>query len=236
MQFNLNMSKIANAQPIIPNKSKYTHLENESKSKTINDTPFTSKHTALTEITQKYENNIPSTKELKPIFKIPASTALANKINIPTIEAINEKIHVKATSIINPSNSRIDKNAVKEAINPLKRSKAEIGEESHEVSQKSAKPVGSLKLLSDDEKTKTLWPIFRDVDCGFNWKLSLKIFNCCSDDDHKTPEEMITYTSKEVMSELRSVLRKVENVGVKTFNEGLVNYKRHRMHIKNTNI
>ena len=97
-------------------------------------------------------------------------------------------------------------------------------------------PVGNLKLISDDEKRKTLWPIFRDVDCGFSGKLGVKIFDSSTDDDHRTPEEMIKYTSKEVMTELRTVLNNIEIVGVKAFNESLENYKRFRLNISNENV
>ena len=218
------MSKIVNTLSLIPNKSKYTHPENEIKSKACNET-----HSRpLADITHKFVNAVPPAKELKK-HKAQVNPGL-NTVHIPSIEAVNQKIKIRA----NPDEN--EKKHCAALINPLKRAQENIGKELYENPLKCCKPVGTLVLRSDDEKIKSLWPIFNDVDCGFNWKVGLKIFSGNSDDDHKTPEEMIEYTSCDVMNELRSVLKTVDRLGWRRFNEDLENYKRHRRQLYNSHV
>jgi hypothetical protein len=187
------------------------------------DKPDTAKPVALAEITHKINesNNIPYKKIKKH------QDTKNNKPNVQILPYKDVKTHNIALKEIptNQSSKTTDTNTSENA-KDLKRANNERGKECFITSTKNAKPVEMIRLLNEDGGHSS-WPVFKEADCGFNWKLSLKIFNSTSDDDHKTPPDMISYTSKEVLNDLKSTLSLYTKLGKDAFNNKLVNYRRY---------
>ncbi len=88
-------------------------------------------------------------------------------------------------------------------------------------------PIGCLNLENEDLSTCKC-PYYRDSDCGFGWKVSIKIHECSSDDDHKTPAEIIQSAAKESLDDLRMTLKSLKRKGVIKFHKDISCYRKFR--------
>ena len=196
--------------------------ENQGKEDTeVQNKP---KPTPLVEITHKInENN--NNIQYKKLKKQQDSKPPKNNITLPSLKDFNAK-DIPLKAIPTNESTKTDTTNTSENAKCLKRANNERGKECFVNATKNAKPVDTIALINEDG-SRTNWPVFREADCGFNWKLSLKIFNSVSDDDHKTPPDMIAYTSKEVLNELKNTLSLYNKLGKDAFNNKLVNYRRY---------
>ncbi len=108
----------------------------------------------------------------------------------------------------------------------LKRSSNEVGKEAC-VWKTNCKPIGYL-CLENEDGTITKQPFYRDVDCGFNWKISLKIHESSIDDDHKTPADIKINAAKESHKELRDTIKSMNKKGILKFSKEISCFCRFR--------
>ena len=176
---------------------------------------------------------LPYSKNLKTIKCIPNSKC---NDKVYTLRPVDEhttpiaKLNVQSY-LLDESSSSYDFSSSSSGFssydkNLLKRSSKEVGKEAIALKSNSM-PLGYI-CLENEDCTISKHPYYRDSDCGFNWKISLKIHEASIDDDHKTPSDIRVSSAKDVYKDLRSVIKLLNKQGVAKFSKDISCYCKFR--------